>query len=217
MIRDRIVCGIADRNVQKKLLQTSNLNLTTCINICKAAELAAMQMKGMYEEKSDTVNVVRNKMTRQSHIKDCRYCEKSHEADKMHCPAFGKKCASCGKQNHFAAKCRASGSSKEKGKKKSHGSSRQKYIRHVHMHTDSEASDCDSSDESVLSVSLEGDVNTVDTSKGSPYETKIYANFSVKGQHVKIQLDTGASCNVMPSVYLPEGTKNIESKQTQPE
>ena len=44
-------------------------------------------------------------------ICNCKYCGKSH--NKGNCPAFGKKCGKCGKDNHFKAVCK-SGSSEYK-------------------------------------------------------------------------------------------------------
>ena len=38
LIRDRIVCGVRDNAVRRKLLQESKLTLEKCIDICHAAE-----------------------------------------------------------------------------------------------------------------------------------------------------------------------------------
>ena len=40
-----------------------------------------------------------------SSIRNCKYCGKSH--NKGNCPAFGKKCGKCGKDNHFKAVCKS--------------------------------------------------------------------------------------------------------------
>ena len=45
LIRDRIVCGISDNAVQKKLLQEACLPLEQCLNICRAAKAANSQLK----------------------------------------------------------------------------------------------------------------------------------------------------------------------------
>lgn len=45
LIRDRIVCGIRDGELKNRLLRESDLTLDRCIDICKAAELADVQMK----------------------------------------------------------------------------------------------------------------------------------------------------------------------------
>ncbi|PIK34864.1 GagPol [Apostichopus japonicus] len=109
MIRDRIVCGIASRNTQKKLLQTADLDLPKCINICKAAEVAAAQIKGMSDQSAEVHAVKYNPKTRchkGKWVEDCRYCGRSHEADKMKCPAYDQSCSKCGNMNHFAVKCK---------------------------------------------------------------------------------------------------------------
>ena len=38
-------------------------------------------------------------------IRNCKYCGKSH--NKGNCPAFGKKCQKCRKENHFKAVCKS--------------------------------------------------------------------------------------------------------------
>ena len=55
---------------------------------------------------------------------NCKYCGKSHS--RGNCPAYGKKCQKCGKENHFKSVCK-SGNSRDhskprgkKGKKKFH-------------------------------------------------------------------------------------------------
>lgn len=39
-----------------------------------------------------------------NNIKNCRYCGYDHK--KNMCPAYGKECMNCKKQNHFAKVCR---------------------------------------------------------------------------------------------------------------
>ena len=114
--------------------------------------------------------------------------------------------------NHFAVKCK----SKVKSNRKEGNKGHRKSVKQVNLKYDSESSDqggqYDSS-ESVLSVSLQGeDVNSIDTvSKVSPYETRLFATFQVEGKLVKIQIDSGASCNVIPEKCVPEGTKIKEA------
>ena len=45
MIRDKIVCGIKDRQVKQRLLGEEALSLDKAINICRAAEMAQKQLK----------------------------------------------------------------------------------------------------------------------------------------------------------------------------
>ncbi|PIK60373.1 hypothetical protein BSL78_02671 [Apostichopus japonicus] len=203
LIRDRIVCGITSRNVRKRLLQTPNLDLTKCINECKAAEVTQAQLKGMAcEEGGSSVNYVKHK-TRSKYSRkskagftdNCKFCGKKHELQKLKCPAYGKTCTSCGKQNHFASKCTNKDSFKQKAK----------FVRQVEVESDENESDslCSSSEESVLSVTLEGEVNCVNFDKDSPFETKIFATLEVNGNPIKMQVDSGATCNVIADKHLP--------------
>ena len=42
----------------------------------------------------------------------CRFCGQKHAGRREVCPAWGKKCKKCGKDNHFVKKCPLSSSSK---------------------------------------------------------------------------------------------------------
>ena len=44
--------------------------------------------------------------------KSCKYCGKTHS--KGNCPAYGKKCQKCGRDNHFKSVCRSSGNGNDK-------------------------------------------------------------------------------------------------------
>ncbi|PIK48832.1 hypothetical protein BSL78_14290 [Apostichopus japonicus] len=46
-------------------------------------------------------------------IHNCQYCGRSHRRKKEECPAWGKLCTQCGKENHFAKKCRSQNQSKQ--------------------------------------------------------------------------------------------------------
>ena len=63
MIRDRIVCGITNSAVRKKLLQIPDLTYDKCMDVCRAAEATETQMSAMKTTEStylsnDNINVV---------------------------------------------------------------------------------------------------------------------------------------------------------------
>lgn len=121
LIRDRIVCGIIDDKVRNTLLQKATLSLTTCINICKAAELAG-QLSEKLEVGGSSVQAIQNKgfksqgqhkhfenkrqETQQEEnsnkTKRCMSCGLFHG---KRCPAYRKICRGCGKYNHFYNMC----------------------------------------------------------------------------------------------------------------
>ena len=59
------------------------------------------------------------------------------------------------------------------------------------------------SEEEILSVSYsEEEINAVDN-----HSNKILATMKIGGKDVKMLIDSGASCNVLPIKYLPKGTE----------
>ncbi|XP_036345642.1 uncharacterized protein LOC118754876, partial [Rhagoletis pomonella] len=50
LIKNRVVCGIRDSELRNRLLREENLDLDKCIQICRAVELADMQMKTIGED-----------------------------------------------------------------------------------------------------------------------------------------------------------------------
>ncbi|XP_028415809.1 uncharacterized protein K02A2.6-like [Dendronephthya gigantea] len=195
LIRDRIVCGIRDNGVRRKLLQESKLTLERCVDVCRAAEATKNQLKDIANVqgaespndsvyKTDTQNQHKankwdSRKTRDG--KGCKYCGKQHENIKEKCPAFGKICARCGKQNHFAAKCRS-----------------KPLVDHRNVNNLS-----DSSEEELFTVSA-GD-NT--KSGNANFDKKIYATMEISGKPVKMQVDSGATCNILPKHLLPPNTE----------
>ncbi|KAJ8975158.1 hypothetical protein NQ317_014532 [Molorchus minor] len=55
MIRDRIVIGINDENLQERMLRTTNLDLKKAIDCCRAAEVSKKQAKSLQEKTVDAV------------------------------------------------------------------------------------------------------------------------------------------------------------------
>lgn len=53
LIRDRIVCGIRENSIRKKLLQEADLTLKRCIDICRAAESTTAQVKAIAGQDMD--------------------------------------------------------------------------------------------------------------------------------------------------------------------
>ena len=72
-----------------------------------------------------------------------------------------------------------------------------------------------SSEEELLSVtfdSTEGSVHIVNEDKLP--DKKIFATMVIVGKSVQMQIDTGASCNVLPQKFVPSGTNIIQSDLT---
>jgi hypothetical protein len=134
LIRDRIVVGLRDDATRRKLLAQRDLSLNDAIDVCRASEQASRQLKAMTTDEVSATSMYRDAHSgrkQQQHWRDksekcdksvqrdksvsrpdtwsvsqstgCRSCGKQHE--KRYCPAYGKTCSYCNKQNHFASVC----------------------------------------------------------------------------------------------------------------
>ena len=193
MLIDQIVFGVLDDGLRKRLLQKKGLSLTSCVDMCRAHEATAKQLKAMGSsaEEGDLHAVWQQKKQTKAHLSkasgeqkktpekskaECSYCGLKHAKGRDKCPANGKQCSKCGKMNHYARKCR----SKDK-----------KTVHYTH----------ESSEEELLTLTLTQDqVQAV-----GGYQKQIFAVMNVGRQKVKFQLDTGATCNVIRK-DVPPGT-----------
>ena len=108
LIRDVIVFGVGDHQLQEQLIKKSDLDLKTVIDICRVAEISKVQMRAMSASHTADVLTVDFKRRGQQTPRpvDCTYCGTRHP--KGRCPAFGKKCNKCGKMNHAERVCKSS-------------------------------------------------------------------------------------------------------------
>ena len=71
-------------------------------------------------------------------------------------------------------------------------------------------------EEEILSVELSTEDDNVSTSEVinsvTDFPCKIYAVMEIQGKPVRMQIDSGASCNVLPKKYLP-GVAEINKQQ----
>ena len=61
-----------------------------------------------------------------------------------------------------------------------------------------------SSEEDILSVSLHHTAIAVDMSN---FKSKTFAQMEIANELVKMQVDSGASCNALPCKFLPRDTE----------
>ena len=236
LIRDRIVCGINSLKLQERLLRESDLTLDKAILLCKAEEDTQKQAKEIQKRSSETDNKVEsvrfkrnsnrnNKSSKQVHSKHgynksesgklnskaCKYCGKLHE--KGHCPAYGKVCSACGKQNHFAAVCLSS-----------------KRVKLVHVENTSSSTDSDDneffigavfknpkseSSESELSSNNSESNNSKVAVEPNSYIVDVVSSEIDNLNDIYFKLDTGAQCNIIPrNVYnqIPNKPKLHKTK-----
>ena len=122
-LRDMVVLGVIDRDVQEALLKERNISLERTIDICSAAEHAKSQSKAIRPEEVNKIDKSRNverrnnapwrrnqqrqhdPHNRQANSPGCHYCGGKHQSYET-CPAKGQTCNFCLKPNHFEKVCR---------------------------------------------------------------------------------------------------------------
>ena len=114
MLRDRLVCGVEEPKIQRRLLAEPDLTCDKAFELALAAESVDKNAKDLQPTVSSTVNRVQHK-------KNCHRCGDKHSpAD---CKFRTAECHKCGKKGHIARACR----SKNLCKSPAH------HARHLHM------------------------------------------------------------------------------------
>ena len=181
LLRDRFVIGIKSNNMHKRLLQERSLNLSKCIDICRASETSEKQLRVI--DSDEKVHKIRDKNA--SHKKPptkayrnpkvidtktprkCKFCARSHIFKKELCPAWGKSCQTCRGRNHFSSCC----------------------PRSARSHTLEEEELYSSDDDHLLAL------NT-DKNKA------VFIRLTMDKKSVRFQVDSGATANVISSTLL---------------
>ena len=197
LIRDRLVLGVSDEGVHRRLLREKGLTLASAIDICRAAEMTYMRIKAITQDRSlETVHATDSRRPRFPHRQDrsdrsqhqppppgsgenentsCRFCGNMHRRGRDLCPAFGKTCRHCGTANHFAKVCMKRGQA-----------TRQLHAADMEAPDDTDRSDTDAhiyTTQSIGAVQGQG--------------KKWFANIKMNGGSQRCQLDSGATCDVM--------------------
>ncbi|KAE8288384.1 hypothetical protein D5F01_LYC12253 [Larimichthys crocea] len=122
-IRDRLVVGIRDKGLSRRLQLMSDLKLETAVQMVRQAEDVAQQIS--QQERQTTLNVhevshrhaarrggrqharKRTDGAEQARSEDsrCRKCGKERHKIPAKCPALDSECRKCGKRSHWERKC----------------------------------------------------------------------------------------------------------------
>ena len=96
LIHDRIVFGVKEPALRKKLLQERQLTLEEAIDICKSGETTAQHLKDLATASdSNEVNALKLRDGKKplkdprdsKNAKKCKYCGGNHELKREKCPA----------------------------------------------------------------------------------------------------------------------------------
>ena len=109
MLRDRIVCGIADSRLQHRLLAEPELTLEKAIELAQAQETAdqgAQQLQQKQSQQSEQLNNLAKSSAPQHGQTTCHRCRGTNHLA-TECRFKDAVCRKCRKKGHIARACRS--------------------------------------------------------------------------------------------------------------
>ena len=178
LIKDRIVLGTKNKQVQVTLLNQKDLTLDKALSLCRNSELTEQHLIRIND--ASTVRAVhksihKKKKERKLDQINCEYCGLKHA--KRKCPAYCKTCRKCNKKNHFANVCKTKVKSAVKCLRTSSDND-------VHSETDD-------------LFCLTHDIGSINSKGKRWFVTIVMLIPNHEPQLVKCQLDTGSTCNTI--------------------
>ncbi|XP_033740319.1 uncharacterized protein K02A2.6-like [Pecten maximus] len=183
-LRDRLVCGLKNEHIQRKLLSEVDLTYDKAVDLSVAMETAARdttELRG-----SISVNKIHKQnggklklktfpiqgMQQNKYTKTCYRCTGNH--DQKDCRYKGETCYKCGKRGHIKKACRGKGGD-----------------RRVHSIETKHQYDSDSSSE-IAHIEVVS-VNSTNNSK----QDAIWLTPRLNGHELDMELDTGSGVSIV--------------------
>ncbi|CAC5416659.1 unnamed protein product [Mytilus coruscus] len=180
MLRDRLVCGIKEDRIQRRLLAEPGLTFKKAMEVATAMEMAAKNAHDLQVQEPKQVHkvTIRNE--------ECYRCGGSHNA--TDCKWKDAKCYVRDKKGHLAKKCRNKGkqNDKEKPKFKQQTQQGKVYPKQRPTKTHFVEEDSDDMEDTYTMYQLEG-------KKRKPYLVSVKLN----NTEINMEIDTGASVSVI--------------------
>ena len=178
LIKDRIVLGTKNKQVQVTLPNRKDLTLDKALSLCRNSELTEQHLIRIND--ASTVRAVQKSIHKKEKERkldqiNCEYCGLKHA--KRKCPAYGKTCRKCNKKNHFANVCKTKVKSAVKCLRTSSAND-------VHFETDD-------------LFCLTHDIGSINTKEKRWFMTIKMQIPNHEPQLVQCQLDTGSTCNTI--------------------
>ena len=192
MIRDRLVCGINDITIQKRLLSEPGLTYAKAVEIAQSAETAAQSLRELRGKRENGApsGTPRNQSPQQEGVHRASEPQPTRKST-LTCYRCGRaghtvtnckvdkdvECHQCGKKGHMKRACR--------GKPRS--GQRRPGRKQVKKVEDDKEEESDSDDSSINHLSLKG------TKRAPP----ITVDMKVDNCLITMEVDTGASLSLM--------------------
>ncbi|XP_026176653.1 zinc finger CCHC domain-containing protein 9 [Mastacembelus armatus] len=205
MLRDRIVCGINDERIQRRLLAEENLTFEKALSIAVSVEAANKNAQDLQNPNTSVKCFKVNNNAEAPGAKgesapSCYRCNGTKHVA-AECKFKHEKCHACGKIGHIARACRNKSKATHRGDKKRAGQWHNKKQAIRHRTHKVERNTCEnssaSSDEDTVTLGCltyrlgkmkEEHLRSID-----PYSVRLKIN----GKVVAFEIDTGCSLSIM--------------------
>ena len=202
MLCDRLLCGINDARIQRRLLTEENLTYDKAFTICQSIELADQSTQALSSEKPPPADIHRVPAKKPSKLPtECYRCGGAHSSSS--CRFKTADCRYCGKKGHIARVCRSRLRVKNRGRggKQQAGASNP-----TNALSDDRADDAaQPKGQQKPQSDLEYSCFQLHERKDSP----IVVSITVQGKPMAMEVDTGAALSVVSeSTYLSTWSKD---------
>lgn len=195
MLLDRLVCGINNDAIQRRLLSEDKLEFKKAFELSTAMETANKNVHDLQLNGPQSNNVHKLKKTQNSERRhynppppptlECYKCGESHRPNV--CPFKDAECFYCHKKGHLAVKCR-----KAAQDKRQQATAKPKFTKNKKKGAKTFVVDAEIPDEDVYTMFR------VLQTKSDPYRVNIKLN----GIDTQMEVDTGASVSVISEKTL---------------
>ena len=195
MLRDRLVCGVNDEKMQRRLLSEPNLTYEKGLQLALAMEIAERNMRQlsstretpvMYHSHNNSAGRARESRFRNPSSPSTRACHRCGATDHLapECRFIKAECRSCKKIGHLEWVCRSKPRGPKSSQRPNHPRSkpadRSHFVEEVLPHPEEE-------DDPAYSMF------TLSDQSSSPYTLDVLMN----GRSVTMEIDTGASTSII--------------------
>ena len=189
MLRDRVVCGIRDGRIQRRLLAESGLTFKKAFEMCQATEMAEKNAQNLrpttHPAKPSAVMSLHTRAQKKQSTIVCYRCNSNQHAA-TDCRFKTAECHKCGKKGHIAKACR----SKAREHLSPQGREpKQKGLRRTNQLTEEPGSQLADDESQVYGLFK------VTTPKVAPIQVQLRVN----EVDMTMEVDTGAALSVMSS------------------
>ena len=215
---ERILEQLMITSVSQELIRKviyKKLDLQKTLEAMQLIEDTTLQVQAM--SKPDNIAKVKRKSkpSKEQMIYDyrryerCKYCDRHHPKQKEQCPAWGKTCNKCGKQNHFANVCTAVNQNRQQSR-----GQRRDFRRDIRRTSD-DPETVDSEDDYQGSEFIEQSINHMRIGKIKLHFNKITeyektVPIVINDVIVRMEPDSGADANVMDEYQYKTLRRKIE-------